>query len=109
MPVFEYRCSGCGRKFSALVGMVADDGPVACPGCGSFDVAKLVSRVGKFRVEDDRLAEVAEGLESLGDDVSAGTMRDRIRDVGKAMDEDLSGVMEEMFDADMAGELPEDV
>ena len=24
MPIFEFRCAGCGRKFSALIGMTAE-------------------------------------------------------------------------------------
>ena len=35
MPIFEYTCNAChGRKFSALVGVVADAKPPTCPKCG---------------------------------------------------------------------------
>lgn len=40
MPIFEYRCSGCGREFEALVR--ASTQP-ACPQCGSAQVDKLLS------------------------------------------------------------------
>lgn len=34
MPLYEYRCSGCGVKFDKLMRMSDADGVVACPTCG---------------------------------------------------------------------------
>jgi len=35
-------------------------------------------------------------------------MRAMVRDLGKAMDEDVADEMEELFEADMAGDIPDD-
>jgi len=43
MPIFEYRCEGCGRKFERIV-LGAREGKSPCPGCGSKETEKLVSR-----------------------------------------------------------------
>jgi putative FmdB family regulatory protein len=102
MPVFEYRCAVCGRKFSALVGMTAEPDDSRCPQCGSLDVAKLVSRPGRYRVEDDRIDEIADRLEAMGEPDSPAAMRATMREVGKALDDDASEEMEAMFEADMA-------
>jgi putative FmdB family regulatory protein len=40
MPLFEYECRGCGKRFEHLTR--ADRQP-ACPGCSSADLAKLFS------------------------------------------------------------------
>jgi putative FmdB family regulatory protein len=41
MPIFEYRCSGCGDEFEQLV---LHSSPVPeCPSCGSRDIEKLMS------------------------------------------------------------------
>jgi putative FmdB family regulatory protein len=40
MPIYEYRCGGCGQKFETLVR--TGDTP-ACPSCGSTDLEKLIS------------------------------------------------------------------
>lgn len=34
MPVYEYRCLGCGRQFDELVSFSTADDPRACPSCG---------------------------------------------------------------------------
>lgn len=42
MPIFEYRCSGCGLKFEKLVRRQDENG-LACPSCGSPDLHKELS------------------------------------------------------------------
>lgn len=103
MPVFEYRCADCGRRFSSLVGMTAEPDESRCPFCGSLAASKLISRPGRFRVEDDRIEEVADRLEGLDDDASPTAVREAVREVGKALDEDASDEMEEMFESDLSG------
>lgn len=103
VPVFEYRCQSCGRKFSALIGMTAEPDDERCPHCGAGGAQKLVSRFARVRNEDDRIDEVADRLEAMGEPDSPSEMREIMKEVGRAMDEDVSGEMEEMFEADMAG------
>ena len=109
MPVFEYRCLACNRKFSALIGMVVEPDDSRCPHCKSVDTTKLVSRFARVRNEDDRMDEMADRLESMGEPDSPREMRDVMKEMGKAMDEDVSDEMEELFEADMAGELDDEV
>ena len=100
MPVYEYRCSTCGTKFAALVGVGAGPDEARCPGCGEKPGRKLVSRPGRFRVEDDRIEEVADRLEGIDPDSHPGAVREAIRDVGKALDDDASDEIEALFEAD---------
>jgi putative FmdB family regulatory protein len=104
VPVFEYRCQACGRKFSALIGMTAEPDDDRCPHCGSAETSKLVSRFARYRSEDDRIDEVADRLEAMGEPDSPSQMREVMKEVGRAMDDDVSGEMEEMFESDMAGD-----
>ena len=41
MPLYEFRCSQCGRRFEELVLSRAEQ--VACPDCGSDEVEKEFS------------------------------------------------------------------
>ena len=41
MPVFEYRCDGCGACFEMLV---RRDSAVACPECGGTSIGQIKSR-----------------------------------------------------------------
>lgn len=45
MPIFEYRCNGCGNQFEELISREKSDS-VACPKCTSGDTEKLVSAPG---------------------------------------------------------------
>ena len=100
MPIYEFRCLDCGRKFSTLVGMVAAPDDERCPQCSSDRTEKLVSRVAKFRTEEQRVDELADRIESMDDPESPAEMRSIVRELGKAMDEDVSDELEEMFEDD---------
>lgn len=41
MPIYEYRCEECETPFEMLVKAFHEE--VACPGCGSASVEKLLS------------------------------------------------------------------
>lgn len=108
MPIFEFRCAACHKKFATLVGMVAGADEVQCPHCGGKEATRLVSRFIKGRTEDDRVDEIADRLEQTGEPDSPTQMRAMMKEIGKAMDEDFSDDMEEMFESDMEGGLDED-
>jgi putative FmdB family regulatory protein len=43
MPIYEYRCEECGRKFEQLRRMSEADKDVICPKCESRKVKRQVS------------------------------------------------------------------
>lgn len=53
MPLFEYRCDKCGRRFALLVGVTAEKAKLACPRCGHKKVTKLISRIAPVARGDD--------------------------------------------------------
>ncbi len=59
------------------------------------------------RGEDARLEEAADALERM-DDVSdpTGVMR-QVRELGKALDEDVSEDLEDLFESDLSADLEE--
>ena len=42
MPLYDYDCSACGRRFEVVHGVHAE-GPTVCPICGSGPVRKAIS------------------------------------------------------------------
>ena len=68
MPLYEYNCRSCSRRFEALV--MGATRP-ACPGCGGEDLDKLVST---FAVGGGGSS--PERAESSGDAGSCGTCGD---------------------------------
>ncbi|MBI4698648.1 MAG: zinc ribbon domain-containing protein [Nitrospirae bacterium] len=43
MPVYEYICQKCNRKFSLLQSIRASESGTKCPGCSSGEVKKIIS------------------------------------------------------------------
>lgn len=101
MPIYEYRCHGCKKIFSFLVGVVADCGEPACPRCGGTKLTKLISRVARVRSQDAV-------LEDLADPSHAGDLEDPKamaqwakkmgRAIGEEAGEDFSGELDEMLE-----------
>lgn len=108
MPIFEYTCNVCasGRKFSVLVGVVANAAPPACPHCGNTDVRKLVSRFSRKRSDDETVDALAESADQTDlDDPKAmrRLMRDMASEMGDDMDTDeFEAAMEEAIDEEVS-------
>ena len=51
MPIYEYRCGGCGRKVSLLVRSLTT--ALACPRCGSGELTRLFSTFAMRRTDHD--------------------------------------------------------
>ncbi len=45
MPIYEFKCKKCGKKFEELLNG-SDCGKVICPGCGAGGPEKLMSGFG---------------------------------------------------------------
>lgn len=101
MPVYEYVCLSCGRKVSLLMGMTAEADEEVCPKCGGTELKRVVSKFRRGRSEDQRVDEMADRLEDMGEPESPAAIREMVREMGKAMDDDMGDEMEEMFEADM--------
>ncbi len=46
MPIYEFVCKSCGKRFSQLVLNLEDKQEVKCPHCGSQDVKRVFSPFG---------------------------------------------------------------
>jgi len=74
MPLFEYRCNQCRRKFSLLVGVTAEKAKLECPRCGSRKATKLISRIARTPKDEDLdddlgdLGDLGEGGEDMNED-----------------------------------------
>jgi len=43
MPLYEYKCRQCDKKFETLVSSSKANDPIKCPECGSNETSKLLS------------------------------------------------------------------
>jgi putative FmdB family regulatory protein len=103
MPVYEYACRQCRRRFKKLVGMVAQTKPLACPRCQSTDLAQLISRFARLRSEDEAFESLAEEMEGLEESDDPKAMRRLMRAMSQEMGEDLEDDFEAALDEEFGG------
>lgn len=111
MPIYEYRCNGCGRRpslyfqtFSAAAAATP-----TCPHCASTDLSRLISRVATLRSEESRLESLADpsNFEGLDENDPRSVAR-WARKMGQELGEDMGPEFDEMVERMEAGEMPED-
>jgi putative FmdB family regulatory protein len=109
MPIYDYRCQGCGRRISLLFQTYAAAENAACPHCGSRALNRLITRFAIGRSEERRLEDLADSdaLSALDADDPRSVAR-WARRMGRELGEDLGPEYDEMIDRLEAGELPDD-
>lgn len=116
MPIYEYRCGGCGRRVSIFFRSFGSVGEASCPRCGSGDLTRLMSRVAVLRRggdggdgdDDDIDAGMTDMLESLDENDPRAVAR-WARRMSDEMGESLEPEFEQALDRIEAGEDPERV
>ena len=103
MPIYEFVCAQCKRKFRKLVGVVAQPSPLECPRCRSTELNRQISRFSRVRSEDDTLDALADEMESVGDTDDPKTLRRMMKEVSGAMGEDLDDDFEQMMEEEATG------
>lgn len=106
MPIYEYRCRKCGKRFSMLTLRVSETVTPECTKCGSRAADRLMSRFAMTKSEETR-------LDSLADPGSLGDLDEKdpksvarwMRKMGKEMGDEFGGDdFDEMIDEMESGE-----
>ncbi len=98
MPLYEYTCDNCRKRFTVLVGMTAQADTEKCPHCGFHQATRRVSRFAKGRTEDQILDNLSDPSQ-MGDMDDPQAMRRWAKEMGKEMGEDLGDDFDEYLDA----------
>ncbi len=109
MPIYEYRCSRCGKRVS-LLRRLSDLSPPRCPLCGGEELKRLISRVAVVRSEESHLDSLADpsSLTDL-DEKDPRSMARWMKRMGQEMGEEMGPEFDEMVDRMEAGESPEEL
>lgn len=108
MPIFEYTCNACAndKKFSVLIGVVAEPQAPRCPRCDSEHISRSVSRFARVRSEDSRLDELADAADRL-DENDPKAIRSFMKEMASGMDGEVStDELEAMLDEAETDESP---
>jgi putative FmdB family regulatory protein len=99
MPIYEYRCTACGRKVTVLTLRVSETVDPVCEHCGSRALTRLLSRFAMVRSENDRLDDLTSDA-ALGDvdESDPKSMARWMRKMGGELGEDLGGDFEKTVD-----------
>ncbi len=115
MPIYEYRCPKCHRRFSVFWRSFSevDTSEIVCKYCGNSEVKRLISRVRMVRSEESRLDDLADpsawGDFDENDPKSMGRfMRKMASEMGDEAG-DLGPEFDEVIDRLEAGQDPEDI
>ncbi len=58
MPLYEYRCGGCGKKVTLLVRGFERSADSCCPNCSSQELKRLFSTFRVARTDKDRYEDI---------------------------------------------------
>lgn len=100
MPIYEYRCRKCGKRFSVLTLRIGEKARPTCDRCGSRSAQRLLSRFAMPKSEEARL----DGLSDPGalaglDENDPKSVARWMRKMGKEAGEEFGGEdFDEMVD-----------
>lgn len=111
MPLYEYRCQECQKKFDVQLSYTEYDSFVPiCPDCKSRKVQRIIRKIRVATNDIARLSEMANpaNLDSLEDDPrKLGRMMRDMRDQVGA--DDLPGEFDEVVDRLEKGQTPDEI
>jgi len=102
MPLYEFSCSKCFKKFTVLCSIADRDNPQACQYCGETNCRRLISRVKTIRTEEQIMESLADpsalsGLDENDPRTFATWAKKMAREMGENMDEEIESMAQEEF------------
>lgn len=100
MPIYEYRCKKCRRRFSVLTLRVSEKARPVCDRCGSTAADRLLSRFAMPKSEEARLDSLSDPSSLSGlDESDPKSVARWMRKVGREMGDEVAGAdFDEMVD-----------
>lgn len=90
MPIYEYRCRKCGKRFSVLTLRVSETAEPRCDKCGSQAADRLMSRFAMPKSDEARMDALADPSNLGGlDENDPKSVSRWMRKMGKEMGEDI--------------------
>jgi putative FmdB family regulatory protein len=97
LPVYEYRCDGCGQRVEILV--MSPEKEIRCPNCQGSSLQRLMSSFACHRSEADRLAAIdtsrPQGNDYYRDERNIGLWaKKRLKELGQEPGPEFEGMIE---------------
>lgn len=110
MPIYDYLCSQCGKRFQVRMSY-SEFGtvPVVCQYCSSEDVQRRIGRVRIARTGGSSLDSWDDSAWDNLDQEDPRALASMMRSMSREMGEDLPPDLDEVVDRLEAGEAPEEI
>ena len=103
MPIYEYRCRQCKKKFENLHLRTGNAETVCCPHCQGQDLDRLISRVRVIKSEESRLESLADPSKLSGiDEKDPRSIARWVKKMGQEMGDDLGMDIDQAVEESMA-------
>ena len=110
MPVYEFRCLSCHRKFDITASYNNyDPAQVRCPHCQSDNVQRRIGRIRFARSEDSRLETMTDPGALAGLEEDPRALGKMMRQMSAETGEELGPEFNEVVGRLEAGQSPEDI
>lgn len=111
MPIYEYRCHGCKKRFEVFLTYAEyEKSQVTCPACRSIHVERVIRKVRVTRGDTGRLSSLTDdnALDRIDEDPRAlgRMMREMKNEVGA---DDLPGEFDEVVSRLEKGQTPDEI
>lgn len=100
MPIYEFACADCDKRFSVLMGISEDAGRLRCPACKGHRLKRLFSRFAAPKSEEARIERMADpakwgGVDDKDPKSLVRFMKKMGREFGEDLGEDFDHILEE--------------
>ena len=105
MPIYEYHCLACGKRFSVLAPLAKAGETPACPKCSETNTEKLMSRFSSVRSQESRMERLSDPSHLGGlDENDPAAVAKWAKKMGREMGEDLGDDFDQEVDQAMENE-----
>ena len=105
MPIYEFECRKCSKRFGTLVLSRERIGEVRCKSCGSPELERLWSRFASPKSEEARMESLADPGNLAGlDENDPQSVARLMKKMGREMGEDLGEDFEQAVEQEGGGE-----
>jgi putative FmdB family regulatory protein len=99
MPIYEFRCSDCGKHINVLMGFKDLESTFHCPECKSTKLKRLFSRFASPKSEEARMESMADPAKWTGfDENDPKAMMKFMKKMGKELGEERGEDFDQMMD-----------
>ena len=90
MPIYEYRCGACKKVSSFLLLRATEEIEPYCKGCGSKDVARILSGVSVIKDGEKRIERLLDPSRFSGlDEGDPGSIEKTIKKLGRDLGDEI--------------------